>query len=228
MTTSLAKQLRVALGLAALSIMIGALANPYFAYAGPPLICHPLNIGNARSLPSGDGPFGTKKDYNRELLIEETLDLLTPDMPIIVRMETLRRATIYAAGINKGKGGWSNHSEGNRRIAYELLSRLMARALSREAHNKYEAMAWFDVGYLMECYQQVGLGKDLSGYDFLRKALSLRGEDPEIEFACALVTVWPKRSEHNQHLQKAKAGARDKSLLTTNITIHFRNEQADQ
>lgn len=198
------------------------------AYAGPPLICHPFNIGNAKSLPSGDGPFGTKKDYDRERLIEETLALLTPDMPIIVRMETLRRATIYAAGINRGKDGWSNHSQEDRRIAYELLSRLMSRALSREALNKSEAMAWFDVGYLTECYEQVGLAKGFAGYDFIKRALTLRGEDPEIEFACALVTIWPKRSEHNQHLQKAKAGARDKSLLTTNIAIHFRNEKADE
>ena len=198
------------------------------AYAGPPLICHPLSIGNARSLPPGNGPFGTNRDYDRERLIEETLDLLTSDMPIIVRMETLRRATLYAAGINRGNDGWSKHSEEDRRIAYELLSRLMSRALSRETLNKSEAMAWFDVGYLTECYEQVGLAKGFAGYDFLKRALSLRGEDPEIEFACAIVTLWPKRSEHNQHLQKAKAGARDKSLLTTNIAIHFRNEKADQ
>ena len=227
MTGKLVQQLKAVLALAALYFLMAGLAIPESAYAGPPLICHPLNIGNAKSLPSGNGPFETKRDYNRAGLVEETLALLIPDMPVIVRMETLRRATVYAASINRGDSKWSHYSEEDRRIAYELLSRLMARALSREASNKSEAMAWFDVGYLTECYEQVGLAKGFAGYDFLRRALSLRGEDPEIEFACAIVTVWPKRSEHSQHLQKAKAGAQNKSILATNLTLHFGNGKVD-
>jgi hypothetical protein len=221
MTGRSVKRLRAAFGLAALCLVIAALMIPQPAKAGPPLICHPLSIGNARSLPSGDGPFGTKRDYSRERLVEETLTLLTADMPVIVRMETLRRATIYASGINTGSRKWFNYTDEDRRLAYELLSRLMSRALSTEVRNKSEAMSWFDVGYLTECYQQVGLGKEYPGYDFIRKALSLRGEDPEIEFACALVTTWPKRPEHDEHLQKAEAGAKGKSMLAANLSSQF-------
>ena len=139
MITKQIKQLRVAVTLLPLCIIIAALTIPHGAYAGPPLICHPLNIGSAKSLPSGDGPFGTKKDYNRERLVEETLDLLTADMPVIVRMETLRRATIYASGINTDNRKWSNYSDGDRRMAYELLSRLTTQALSTEAKEKSDA-----------------------------------------------------------------------------------------
>ncbi|MGH2567464.1 MAG: hypothetical protein ACRDGA_03940, partial [Bacteroidota bacterium] len=169
------------------------------ASAGPPLICHPIMIGNAKSLPSGDGPFGTKRDYDRTRLVEETLALLTGEMPVLVRMETLRRASLYASGIYRGKSGWSNYSEEDRRIAYELLARLMSRTLEAGGSDRSTSMRWFDVGYLMACYEQTGLGKEFPGYSFVKKALSFIGEDPEIEFACAIVTVWPKRYEHSQH-----------------------------
>ncbi len=85
--------LPIAIALSTFSVLVGVLNS---VQAGPPLVCHPLLIGNAKSLPSGDSPFGFDKEYNRDQLIEETLALLSPNMPVIVRMETLRRATLYA------------------------------------------------------------------------------------------------------------------------------------
>ena len=196
------------------------------ALAGPPLICHPIQIGNARSLPSGNGPHGAKSDYDRRRLIEETLELLTTDMPILVRMETLRRATLYASGIYRGDGGWKNQSEESRRIAYELLSMLMARTLQANASESRSATAWFDVGYLLACYEQANLGKDFRGYEFVKKALALRGEDAEMEFACAVVTVWPKNAEHKQHVQRAKAAMSGNALLAANFQERFGAEKA--
>lgn len=212
--------------LVAALVLTSLIMRPGEAFAGPPLICHPIQIGNARSLPSGSGPFGAKIDYDRSRLVGETLELLTPEMPILVRMETLRRAALYASGIYRGKGGWSNHSDEDRRIAYELLSRLMTRALQANGNENVNALAWFDVGYLMACYEQANIAKDFPGYEFVKKALAISGENPEIEFACALMTIWPKRAEHNQHLQKARAAGRNKSLLSTNLEVHFGNGKA--
>src|SRR5262245_38932567 len=66
------------------------------AFAGPPLICHPFEIGNARSLPwNGPEWRAVKKDYNINRLVDDTLGLLTPETPVLVRMETIRRATVY-------------------------------------------------------------------------------------------------------------------------------------
>src|SRR4029079_8572358 len=67
------------------------------AAAGPPLLCHPFDIGAAKSLP-WSGPAWTAADpsYDVERLVKDTLSLLTPDTPVLVRMETLRRATVYA------------------------------------------------------------------------------------------------------------------------------------
>ena len=66
--------------------------------------------------------------------------MLGANTPVIVRMETLRRATIYGAKDQK--------------IAYELLARLMARALNAESDGKTSAAAWFDAGYLVESLKQ--------------------------------------------------------------------------
>jgi hypothetical protein len=110
-------------------------------------------------------------------------------------------------------------------MAYELLSRLMARTLQANASGNSSAMAWFDVGYLTACYEQAGLAKDFPGYEFVKKALAIGGQNGEIEFACAMVTVWPKRVEHSQHLQNARAAARNNSLLSANLEEHFGNEK---
>ena len=81
------------------SILLLALALP--ALAGPPLICHPVEIHGAKSLPwnaHAQGWDGADKSYDASTrLIPDTLALLTPLTPVSVRMETLRRASIYAA-----------------------------------------------------------------------------------------------------------------------------------
>ena len=68
------------------------------ALAGPPLICHPLDIGTARSLPwNGTGwNLAGNENYDSKNLVKDTLAILDSGAPVIVRMETLRRATLYA------------------------------------------------------------------------------------------------------------------------------------
>src|SRR5690606_35861288 len=71
---------------------------PTLALAGPPLICHPFDIVTARSLPIGPADGGwsaTDPTYDRSQLVADTLALLTPATPTLVRMETMRRATMY-------------------------------------------------------------------------------------------------------------------------------------
>ena len=78
--------------------LLAALALAAPALAGPPLLCHPFNIGDARSLPwDGTRAFWQgRADYRLENLAADTEALLTPSTPVIVRMETLRRAALYA------------------------------------------------------------------------------------------------------------------------------------
>lgn len=68
------------------------------ALAGPPLVCFPFDIGAARSLPMGThGWESIDPTYDVSRLVDDTLALLAPETPVLVRMETLRRATIYAS-----------------------------------------------------------------------------------------------------------------------------------
>jgi len=207
----------------ALSIWIGVLVLAGvtvfapMAQAGPPLICWPFDIGNAKSLPWGAGSSGwnsPKSDYNIASLSGDTLALLTPSTPVIVRMETLRRATIYAS---KNPG-----------IAEELLSVLKNRAGESEAKGHPDALAWFDVGYLVEAYKQMALidwhrhsAPALDGYAWVRKAIQLRGGDAEMEFAAALISAnKTMQAQRDTHWRNAVTGATDGSLLATNLVTH--------
>ena len=216
----------VALGFATAAMAV-MFALPPAALGGPPLICHPLDIGGAKSLPwsSHTWNLSGKEDYDVGRLVADTLALLTPSTSVIVRMETLRRATLYA--------------QKDPRVAKELVLKLRARAQEGEAKVHPDALTLFDFGYLIECYKQANwtfvkkgnqewetveqpsAAMGLDGYAWVEKAISLRGQDPEMEFAAAIITVSPHQKSHDEHLRKAVAGAADGSLLAKNLVLHF-------
>jgi hypothetical protein len=187
-----------------------------FAQAGPPLICHPIEIGQAKSLPWVEFNHRGSTDYDLKNLSRDTLAILDSRTPVIVRMETLRRATIYARQ--------------DPQVAKELITRLQARAANSDAAGRTDALAWFDVGYLAEAYKQwMGKGEPnpaagLDGYSWVRKAISLRGLDPEMEFAAALITLTGPKRAHQDHVRKATAGAKNDPLLAQNLASHFRRQ----
>jgi hypothetical protein len=190
------------------------------AHAGTPLICHPYNIGAAKSLPGSDGDWkGVNPNYDRTHLVRDTLALLTPQSPVIVRMETLRRAAIYATAGMRGWGTRSGFSAEDRANTSAILEQLRAR--SRAAEGPARALALFDEGFFIETLRQTGVDQSLDGYSVLLRALDLRGPDPEMEFALALASSWPKRAERDAHLSRARAGAQSGSLLATNLATHF-------
>lgn len=207
-------------------------------FAGPPLICHPFDIGNARSLPwSGSEWRAVDKNYDINRLVEDTLSLLTPETPVLVRMETLRRATVYSvwSKVDRKVG----YSVKDAAVANELLSRLKARVPGAgvKSEKRSAAIALFDYGYLVESYKQtdaasqgVKLASGADGYGFIVKAIALRGGDPEMELAAALASAdlphgsrAALRNAHFAHVQKAAAGAQEGSLLARNLLTHFSN-----
>jgi hypothetical protein len=196
------------------------------AFAGPPLICHSIEIGNARSLPWGGPDWSSvKHDYKLDRLVADTLALLTPETPVLVRMETLRRATMYSVwDSNAYRVG---HVTRDLSVARELLSRLQARAEDPRIKGRGQALALFDFGYLVASYRQA-TPKDsppfggLDGYPSVTKAIQLSGADPEMEFAAALITMDREhRTSQAAHLQKAAAGAAEGSLLAQNLIMRF-------
>ncbi len=201
----------------AISIVAVLLGFTTFAQAGPPLICHPIEIGQAKSLPWVEFNHRGSTDYDLKNLSRDTLAILDSHAPVLVRMETLRRATIYARQ--------------DPQVAKELITRLQARAAKSHVARRPDALAWFDVGYLAEAYKQwMGKGEPnpaagLDGYSLVRKAISLRGSDPEMEFAAALITLPSTDSVHRNHVQKAMEGATNDSLLAQNLASNFNNEK---
>jgi hypothetical protein len=196
-----------------------ALAAP--ALAGPPLLCHPFDIGGARSLPWANGPawLGALSDYPQSRLITDTEALLAPGTPVIVRMETLRRAAIYASR--------------DAQTAADLLKRLTGRALYAK-DEAARALAYLDSGYLVEAITEIcestGLREfrdqtallrtlvgGLDGYDLASKALLLRPGQPAMEFAAALIAAGRHPDVYRAHAQKARAGASADTLLARNI-----------
>jgi hypothetical protein len=200
--------MRTILHLAIGCTVLGAAFN---AQAGPPLICHPYSIGDAKSLPWGNGPGWNDLDpsYNVGKLPADTLALLDQTSSVLVRMETLRRAAIY---------GSENHD-----VARALLDGLA----QRESAAKPSALAYFDYGYFLSTLNQIAwlynhdLSQGKDGYAIFQKALAIAPDSPEMHFAAAVMASAPShRLDRDEHLKKARAAQSD-ALLARNLTTHF-------
>lgn len=202
-----------------LLVLVG-LAAP--AAAGPPLLCHPFEIGGAASLPwDGTGAYWRgRAGYRIQDVVRDTEALLTPGAPVIVRMETLRRAAIYASA--------------DAQVAERLYATLEARLKQSEAAGRPDATAMFDVAYLTETYRQIadldrftsefqGRGSALraiigqrDGYALVTRVLALGGSDASIEFAAALMRG-RRDDAFRAHAERARAGAVRDALLARNL-----------
>jgi hypothetical protein len=198
-----------------LSLSFAALTTMFVAEAGPPLICHPYDIGGAKSLPWGSGTGWDNSDpsYNVQNLANDTLALLDRTTPVLVRMETLRRAVLYGA---------RDHA-----AARALLSQLKDREVEAEKSAHPSASALFDYGYFLASLKQIhwlykeDLTGGIDGYAFVQKALAIDPDSPEMHFAAAIMTADPPRpSERDAHLAKARAAKND-ALLAQNLATHF-------
>ena len=189
------------------------------ALAGPPFICHPFEIGTTRSLPWTAGDWlGLRSDYAITRVVADTEALLTPAMPTLARMETLRRAVLYASG--------------DRAVAKQLLAALIVRARAAAHPDRLGALALFDAGYAIEAMSEIeqlghhmsdladrgralaGLTGSLDGRSLLQRSAALRADDAAIAFALALISETPDKGPH---LAKARAGATQDRLLASNM-----------
>jgi len=189
------------------------------AFAGPPLLCFPFDIGSARTLPMGArGWESVDPSYDPSHLVADTLALLTPQTPVIVRMETLRRATVYAAK--------------NPTIAGALLDTLEARAAHADPNVGY---AVFDFGYLAETYKQaawmpgskgpndsMARAKTIDGYMLVQKAQTLTG-DKSMAFALVAMSVDKTHGvdQLRAHIADARDAAKTDASVRANLASHW-------
>jgi len=167
--------------------------------AGPPAICWPLEIGDAKTLPAEDE--GLAKDPGR--VVEETLELLDGSLPVLARMETLRRASLYLADSPAGR--------------HALTRALATRVLDAEADGRPAALAWFDAGYAAGCFEQLRSEESPRGYRWVRHANGLAGGDARMEYALCLLTLMDGPELFRAHLAKVEAGAGEDPLLAKNL-----------
>lgn len=185
------------------------------AAAGPLLLCHPFPTDTAESLPWGSGASWNSPDatYAVHRLTGDVLRLLDAAPSVLARMETLRRATIYAAR--------------DARVAAMLLDALQARADRRHASDA-GALALFDAGYLIETYRQASQvyhwnmltrtareawtirdEPSADGYALIRLALT-RVPHAEMELAASLMAPGAAAEAHRR---RAAEGAAPSSPL---------------
>lgn len=185
------------------------------ALAGPVLICHPFPTAGAASLPWGTAPawHSTNPSYDTRRLVADVVRLLDATPTVLARMETLRRATIYAAG--------------DAQVAAALMTALQTRA-GQHRSEAAGALAAFDAGYLVETYRQASLvyrwdmlspaaksawaireAPSLDGYASIAQALA-RTSDASMEFAASLVAPGAAADAHRR---RAEAGATPGSRL---------------
>jgi hypothetical protein len=205
-----------------LGVVIASLAIATPVLAGPPLLCHPFDIGTAKSLPwVGEKSWDEgRPDYKLDHLVADTEALITPSTPVIVRMETLRRAALYAST--------------DARVASDLIKRFISRAEASEVAGRPDALAYLDAAYLAGAFNEITMmGRaqqweqrsanarevkgSLDAYALITKSAALRPSDPGIQFAAALISSDGHRSEYPAHAAKARAGADTDTLLARNI-----------
>ena len=204
-------------------VAIAALAAARPVQAGPPLLCHPFDIGSAASLPwtGVSSWFDGKADYRLSGLVTDTEALLAPSTPVVVRMETLRRASIYAGR--------------DPQIASALLERLSAKVQHSKDAGRPDALALMDLAYVTEALRQItliggvtgykdrvsaihDLIRDRDGWQYMKASLAALPDDPGLQFAAALIAADKDRGAYVEHARRARAGAQKDALVARNLS----------
>ena len=200
----------------ALALPVSLMATATVAMAGPPSICHPLDIGTAKSLPFTNDAF-IPGDLQNSEVIPATLSILDESSSAVVHMETLRRAFIYV-GFGKRR---SPHFQ-------ELIVKLKERALlalvSPGTSPDRQALALFDVGFILQVQAEEGHGGGKDRYKapqlYFAKATQLAPDNGEIALGAAISNLMPHEGSRSRFLvymnSALKVASRQHGLLERN------------
>lgn len=199
--------------------------QPGALLAGPPLLCQPIEIGKAQSLPWGEGAWSNDQiKLSDAEFVALTLELLSADAGMLTRMETIRRAAVHAAERPTTAGA--------------MLTSLRERLVKPDGRGDSDAR--FNLGYMLATFEQMNIVADhnargvsgrrrseltlipgLDAYALVKEAAMDSERRDEIEFALALMTAHPRHPSHSEHLQNAMAAAENGTLLAVNLINHF-------
>lgn len=205
---------------AGLLVLPAVAADPWDEMFEQPLVKWALAIGDAKSLPWGDPNSwnAPASGYDIAKVPGDTQALLAPETPVLVRMETMRRAIAYSQ-LDPG-------------IAYQVLGALLNRVRDADAAGKPDVLAAFDVGYFFEACRQAKWLKteylgDRNGYSLVVRAIQLTGNtDPrflEMQFAAGLILLEPKgQHPYYPHFKTVVKEVKEGTLLEKNLVTHLK------
>jgi hypothetical protein len=190
--------------LAGLALAFGLAALPSRAVApavaGPPLLCFPLDIGGAATLPFGGEGFDVKSDLSTAEVVKQAHAILEKSDDPLVHMETLRRATIWFMSRNEGPredrsaDASRGESAAAARFRAALSDSVLVAAAAPEksaAAKRRAALGWFDLGYFQAAARQGGALESTHERDFLEKSVALAPDDVALRFGVALAEYFP-------------------------------------
>ena len=229
-------QAAVAAALRVVPVAAAAPAVPVAAAAwGPPAICHPIEIGEARSLPwNAAEAFGTRADYDLKDVVDDTRAILRGTPDALVHMETVRRAVIYLTGIGGRAHSDVDEAWRAREIA-RLVDALKADIVDAQLDDGADAeagrrvaLAWFDAGYALCALNQAGrhvqgLGPEAdvtTGLVMVGKAATLLPQDGTVQLGASIAHFGEGRPDRAcyAHLDRALQAVDDPDgLLRRNV-----------
>ncbi len=147
----------------AFALLSGGGATAVFALRGPPTLCFPFEIGDAKTLPDA----GERDKLGDTPLQKAAIEVLDANRDAVVHMDTLRRAFFIA-------------KDPAERLS--LLSALERRVLEHEttepAHSAHDlALSWFDLGYWRRAIDQGMNYERGSAFRYVDKALRIDPDD---------------------------------------------------
>ncbi len=183
-------------------------------FKGPPAACQPFAIGDAASLPWNEGAFGIDSGFSTSKLVPMTRKLLDGQSDALVRMETLRRAVIYAVGVGDYGKKARPSAEARKLHTQALILMLQERALAvhlgEQAATTAQAMSpMFDLGYALAAIRQLdGVSKVPTGFasgeQELTKSVAWSGASAAMHLGAGL-GLWLSRDQElrDQHFLQA-------------------------
>jgi hypothetical protein len=209
---------------AALGLAVGLAALPTRAVAPPvvgtPLLCFPLDVGGAATLPFGGEGLDVKSDLSTEEVVKLARSILEKSDDPLVHMETLRRTTIWFMNLESAEAAGKFHA-----ALADAALRAAAAAGEGTARAHQEAMRWFDLGYFQAAACQGRVLQLKNEQEWLEKAARLAPDDLALRFGVALAQYFPgaedDRKAWAKHLLVVLDAKEPSPLLKKNAVVTF-------
>jgi hypothetical protein len=178
---------------------------------GPPLVCREIEIGAERSLPWKGGPFGRDPAFPSEKIVGAAIEVLEGSDDAVVHMETLRRSYIY---LEFGSDRSALAGLGDL-LAKRVVDVATSKAGEPPARLRRQAMAWFDLGYLMAICANSGpaLLPSSSFGKILGHVAAMASQSADLRFGVGYALLGNFGSGWGPHLAAATTLATDPGSL---------------